>query len=85
MRGEDDREAIVGHGGHERRHELVARERVEPGDGFVEHEELGALGKHGGQRHLGMLAARQLADLAIERDVELGHAPARPAFVPARG
>ena len=83
VRREDDRQAVLGHRGHEGRHELVTGQRVEPRHRFVEHHQVGPFGERSDQRDLGVLAARQLADLAAEGNIELGHAPSRPDVVPA--
>ena len=55
---------------HHRVQELAARERVERRHRLVEQQQLGPLRERERQRDLRLLAARELADLAVEREPE---------------
>ncbi len=74
--GEDHREATGRDCGHDKCHEVVARERVESCKRLVQHEEVGTARERQGQSELGLLAAGQLADLAARWDLQ----SAQPLF-----
>ena len=57
VRREDDRQLLLGDGGHQGRQELVARQWVEPRHRLVEHQQFGALGERRGEGDLRVLAA----------------------------
>ncbi len=73
---EDHRKATGRDRGHDKCHEIVAGERVEPCKRLVQHEEVGTARERQGQRELGLLAAGQLADLAVRWDLQ----SAQPLF-----
>ena len=75
-------ESSDGHAGlgdllHHSAHELAACQRVERCDRLVENQELGALRECERECDLRLLAARELADLLVERQAEPLDAPAR--------
>ena len=72
--GEQDRHAILGSRGHHRGHEVVAGDRVQRGHRLIEEQEPRPAGQRQRQRQLGLLAARHLPRLAVQRDAELAQA-----------
>jgi hypothetical protein len=72
VRGEQHRQAVLGHGFHHRSQELVPRQGIQRCERLVEDQEFGPPGQRDRQRDLGLLPDGQLADLAAERDVQRG-------------
>jgi hypothetical protein len=65
VRGQDHRDAVLGHRGHHRGHELVPGQRVEHGQRLVQDQQLRPAGQRDGQRQLGLLTAGQLATFLL--------------------
>ena len=68
--GEHDGDAVVGDSAHEHLQELMSGQWVEAGQRLVQDEQVGSLGQGEGKGHLGLLAARQRAGLAVKRYAE---------------
>src|SRR6202044_3752468 len=64
--------------------ELVASQRIEPGEGLVEHHDFGPVSERGGQRGLDAHAAREVLQLAIAGQLELSHELRGQLIVPSR-
>src|SRR5216683_8218832 len=61
----------------------AAKATPSSGQRLIEHEQVGSPGQSHGERELRLLAAGQLADLLLQRDVQLGQPGLRPLLVPA--
>ena len=89
VRGEDHRQAGLGHRRHEQAQELVPGQRVQAGQWLVQEQQPRPLGQREGQGELGLLAAGQGAHPGPERYPQppeaLGDLGAVPALVQAPG
>ena len=74
----------LGDGLHHRLQELAPGERIERGDRLVEQQQLRPLGERERERDLRLLAARELADLLVERQAERLDPLGAQRVVPAR-
>src|SRR5262249_1889483 len=63
-------------------HEIVANERIESREGFVQNEQSGMIGKRGGERRLHSHAARKMLELPTSRKIELTNELGRASVVP---
>ena len=82
VRGQHHRDALAGHRGQHRGHEIAPGHRVQRGQRLVQHQQPGAPGQGHGQRELGLLAAGQLARLPVQRDAQLSQPGLGPRLIP---
>ena len=84
VRGQHDRDSVVGHRGQHGGHEVVARDRIERSGRFIEHEQAGMPSQRQRQRELCLLPTGQLARLLLVVDAEFAQAAAGVGGVEAQ-
>src|SRR5919198_2322496 len=83
--GQQHGQALGGDRVHERAQEVAAGQRIQVGHGFVQYQQPGPLGQRQRQRDLDLLATRQPAGAAGQRDAQPGQAPVGQRLVPGGG
>lgn len=82
MRGQDDRQPVLGNRFHEALEEFAPGEWVQARDGLVEEKQFGSFRQSHGQRHLSLLSSRELMNAPLLRNAEPVQTSAGETTVP---